>query len=105
MPEIGLQRAGILAVIRQLVPTGVLQHVRMRLDAKIGHQRGALNHPRKAGRGERRPPLRHEDEGRLRRVALQLAERAQLVAPDRMGGSAASLGRQAWKFARGSGAR
>ena len=36
MPEIGLDRAGIDAIVRQLKPTGVPQHVRVKLHIEAG---------------------------------------------------------------------
>jgi hypothetical protein len=36
LAEVGLQRAGINAVIRQLVAAGVTEHVGVSLDAEIG---------------------------------------------------------------------
>src|SRR6516165_2598369 len=62
------------------------------LELEPGGLSSALHHPRKAGRGERRAALRGEHEGRLRfLLALQLAQRPQLVAADGMRGWRALL--------------
>jgi hypothetical protein len=43
--QIGLQRAGIVAVVRELVATGVSKHMGMGFDAKIGRRRSPLDLP------------------------------------------------------------
>jgi hypothetical protein len=55
--QIGLQRAGIVAVVRQLVATGVSKHMGMGFDAKIGRRRSPLDHPREAWCCQRRAAL------------------------------------------------
>jgi hypothetical protein len=45
--------------------------------ALAGTGRGALHHPGEAGRGERRPALADEDEGRRRALALEPAQIGQ----------------------------
>ena len=55
--------------------------MRVRLEGELGGRRGALDHAGEAGGGERRAPLRREDERRLRLLlALKLPERPQFVA-------------------------
>ena len=36
VPEIGLQRSGVMAVIGELITAGMPQHVRMRLKGELG---------------------------------------------------------------------
>jgi len=62
--EVGLQRAGIDAVIRQLVAAGVTEHVGVTLDAEIGCDRRPLDHAGETGRRQRRATFRHEYEWR-----------------------------------------
>jgi hypothetical protein len=41
MPQVSLQRPRIDAVIRELVATGVAQHVGVRLNAELGRRRSS----------------------------------------------------------------
>ena len=50
MPEIGLDRARVVAVIGELVAAGMAQHVGVRLDAQIGDSGCPLDHAGEAGR-------------------------------------------------------
>ena len=50
MPEIGLDRARIMAVVGELVAAGMAEHVGVRLDAQIGRDGCPLDHAAKAGR-------------------------------------------------------
>jgi hypothetical protein len=50
MPEIGLDRPRIVAVVGEFVAAGVAQHVGMRLDARIGRGGCPLDHAGEAGR-------------------------------------------------------
>jgi hypothetical protein len=43
MPEIGLQRSGVMTVVGELVTATVAQHVRMRLEGKPGLSARALD--------------------------------------------------------------
>jgi hypothetical protein len=72
----------------------VPEHVRVRLDLKTGAGRGALDHPGEAGRSERRAALADEDEGRGRALALEPAQRSQLVALDRVSARRVVLARR-----------
>ena len=76
MPQLGLERPRIDAVIRKFVAAGVAQHVGVRLDAQIGRNRRPLDHAREARRRERRTALRNEYEGRLGAFPLVLAQLA-----------------------------
>src|SRR5262249_31351136 len=44
VPQVGLDRAGIHAIIRQLVAAGVAQHVRMDLHIEASSTSGAIDH-------------------------------------------------------------
>jgi hypothetical protein len=44
VPQVGLQRPRIDAVICELIAAGVAQHVSVRLDAEISYGRGAFDH-------------------------------------------------------------
>ena len=84
--EVSLQRAGIFAVIRELKTAGVSQHMGVRLDAEIGHDRRPLDHAGKAGRRQRRTAFRHEHERRLFALPFMFAERPHFPAGQRMCG-------------------
>ena len=62
VPEIGLQRTGIDAVIGELEAAGVPQHVRMHRETEIGGNPKPRDHLAKPRGRERRPPLRRENE-------------------------------------------
>ena len=53
MPEVSLQRPGVDAISGQLVTASVSEHVRMRLDAKIGGNASAFHHAAESRRCER----------------------------------------------------
>ena len=55
--KISLQRSGVVTTIRQRIAARMSKHVRMRLEAKLRLDPCSLNHPSKAGRGERRSTL------------------------------------------------
>ena len=57
VPEIGLQSARVVPLVSQGEPTGVPQHVRVSLEAEPSGDTSALDHARKAGRGEGRATL------------------------------------------------
>ena len=81
VPKIGLQRSGVMAVIRQLVATGMPEHVRMRLKGELGLDPSALNHAREPSRAKRRAALGGERECRFRLLlALKSAQSAQFIA-------------------------
>ena len=48
VPEVGLQGSRIDAVVGQLEPAGMTQHVRVRLDPQVGGNPGTLDHAVKA---------------------------------------------------------
>jgi len=63
VPEVSLQRPRVVSLVRERKATGVPQHVRMGLEAKLGLDARTLHHPGKASRSERRAALRREYEG------------------------------------------
>jgi hypothetical protein len=82
--EISLECAGVMALIRQREPAGVAKHVRVRLYAKVRALGGPLDHPGKAGRGERCAALRDKHEPRRRFLAVESAQSPQFVSSYRM---------------------
>src|SRR5271169_4231194 len=62
MAQVGLQGAGIMALVGQRETAGVPKHVRVCLELEARSRTSALYKPRKACRGEGRAPLRREDE-------------------------------------------
>ena len=94
VPQPALDRPGVVPFVRKCVSAGVAQHVRVRLDLKVGAGRGALDHPCEARRGERRAALADEDKGRRRALALQPPESPHFVALDRVRARRAILTRR-----------
>ena len=70
MPEIGLDRAGIDALGRQLKSAGVPQHVRVDLHIEASGLTGSLQHRLEAAFRKWRPALTDEDEWRFGLLAL-----------------------------------
>ena len=50
MPEIGLDRTRVVAIVGELVAAGMAEHVGVRLDAQIGRDGCPLDHAGEAGR-------------------------------------------------------
>lgn len=75
MAEVGLQRAGIDAIVCQLIAAGMSQHMDVRLDAEIGRDGRPLDHAGKPGRRQRGAAFRHEHEWRLLAFAVMFAQR------------------------------
>jgi hypothetical protein len=82
--HVHLDRPGVVAVVAQLVAAAVPEHVRMHGEGEAGRLAQAGQHLEEAGRRDRRPPFAEEDERGVERLAAELAQGAQLVAPDRM---------------------
>jgi len=59
--EISLQRARVVSLVSQRVPTGVPQHVRVRLKGELGLPARPFDHAGEASRTKRRPPVRTEN--------------------------------------------
>ena len=70
MPEIGLDRPGIDALIGQLKTAGVPQHVRVKLHIEARGLTGPLDQRLKTALRKRRPALADEDERRFGLLAL-----------------------------------
>ena len=70
MPEIGLDRAGIDALVRQLKSAGMPEHVRVKLHVEAGSLTSALYHRLEAALRKWRPALTDEDEWRFGLLAL-----------------------------------
>ena len=62
VPEVGLQRPRIVALVGQREATGVPQLVRVHLQADASRLASALQKPGKPGCGERRAAFAGEDE-------------------------------------------
>jgi len=62
VPQVGLQAAGIDALVRKREATGVPQHVGMDRETKAGHDAESGDQFAKAGGGERRAAFRRENE-------------------------------------------
>jgi hypothetical protein len=78
--QVGLQCARIVAVIRELVTTGVAKHVRMSLDSQPSDNRRPLDHAGEAGRRKRCSALRDEHKRRLRALPLMTPQGPELAA-------------------------
>ena len=90
--EIGLQGPRVVPLVRQRIAAGMPQHVRVRLEAKLGLSPGPLDHAGEPGGAEGRAALRREYEWRLGLLlALEPPQGAQLVAEDGMGAGSALL--------------
>ena len=90
MTQIGLQCSRIQALVCQGVTAGMPKHVRMDLKADLGFLAGAGEQLGKARRGERTAAFGGKDEGR-RRSALELSQRPQFIAQERMRGCGCTL--------------
>jgi len=84
MAEVGLQRSGIDAIVGELEPAGVPQHVRVSLDLKAPCIGCPLKHSGKACCREWRPALRDKHEWGSRGFPLELPKGAHLKAGQRM---------------------
>jgi hypothetical protein len=75
-----LQRAGIDAVVGELEPTGVAQHVRMNWEEKFGQFPGPADHFEEPSPGYRSTAFGVEDEAALQILPPQLAQCSDLLA-------------------------
>jgi hypothetical protein len=66
MPEIGLKRASIVPFVCERLAAGVAEHVRMRLERKLGDPACSLGHAREVSCRERCAALRGEYQRGLR---------------------------------------
>jgi hypothetical protein len=65
----------VVARVGESVAAGVTKHMRVRFELQAGAGSGAVDHPGETGRGE----------GRGRALALESAQRSQLITLDRVG--------------------
>ena len=85
MTEVSLKRSGIVSLVGERVAAGVPEHVRVRLEAKLGPGARALNHAGETSRREWSTAFRGEHERRFGLLfALKPPQGAQLVPEDRM---------------------
>jgi hypothetical protein len=84
VPEVLLDRASVVPLVRKLVAGRVSEHVRMDGEGEFRELAGTRNQLPGRRRRHRSAALRDEQVGRFRVVAAQLAERAELGAADRM---------------------
>src|SRR5262249_2355907 len=74
--EIGLDGASVVAVVGELEPAGMAQHVGMHEESKFRSHPRPRNHALISGYGQRRATLRDEDVGGRCGFAQELAQRA-----------------------------
>ena len=86
VPEILLDRARVVALVRKLVSGGVPEHVRMDGEGEIRELAGARDQLPGRRRRHRSAALGHEQIRRLRILAPQLAESSKLGPADRVRG-------------------
>jgi hypothetical protein len=55
MPEVGLDRPRVVAVVGELIAAGVAEHVGVNFDTEASLEARALDHAREAGGTQRRP--------------------------------------------------
>ena len=87
-----LESARIVSLVRERVAAGVPEHVRMRLEAQLGHRACAFDHASEASRREWRAALRREHERRLGILfTLKPPQGTQFVPHNRMSAGSALL--------------
>ena len=92
MAEVCLQGPRIVSLVRESIAAGVPEHVRVRLEGKLGLDPGSLDHAGKPGGAEGGAALRGEHEGRLRLpLALKPPQRPQFIPKDWVGTRCALL--------------
>src|ERR1700687_1773432 len=89
MAEPSLDCPGIVAPVCEGVAAGMSEHMGVHFELDPGGRGGTLKHAGEAGGRKRRSSLADEDEGRGRAFASESAQRAKLVAVDRMGACSA----------------
>src|SRR5262249_14254780 len=85
VPEVVLDRPGVLTIVGQFEAGGMPQHVGMHGEVEAGHRPGPGHDLPERGVRQQTLPLGHEDIGRLRVLPRQLPQRADLRAAKRMG--------------------
>src|SRR5262245_9000813 len=81
MPKVVGQRSCVVAIVGQLVPRRMPQHVWVHWKRKARSPSGPLDHAQEPSRGDRCPSLSHEDVGAR---PLQRPQRPQLGTTKRM---------------------
>ena len=92
MAEIGLDSASVVAVVDELEPAGVPQHVRMHEEGEFRSHARPSNHSLITGYGQRRVTLRDEDVWGHWSFAQELAQRAAFPRRYRMHAGISALG-------------
>jgi hypothetical protein len=75
MPEIGLDRTGVVAIVGELVAAGMTEHAGVRLDAQIGHVGCPLDQAGKPG-ADSGPAFRDKHEWGMCTFPLMTSELA-----------------------------
>ena len=101
MTQVVLDRARVLAVIGELVATGMPQHVAVHEEREAGRLSCPCDHALIAGHAERRQALGNEHVGASRCFAFQPAQRPQLAPSNRMHTGSPALGAAYVKLAGG----
>src|SRR5262245_7042127 len=84
VPEVMLQGSRVVAIVGELEPTGMAQHVWMHREWHLGGLTDALDEPVEADGTDWPTALGNEHVGIFRVITAQLAERSRLVTADRM---------------------
>jgi len=79
MPEVGLNRTGIVTCIGELEAASMPKHVRVNLQLESCGFTSSRYHPGKPGRSERRSPFAHEYKLAISPVSLQPAKYAHFA--------------------------
>ena len=61
MPEVMRQAPGVVAIVGELVPRRMTEHVRVDLKRQLGSNAGPLDHPEKPSSGHWCPGFSHKD--------------------------------------------
>ena len=90
--EVGLQSAGVVALVGQGIAASMPKHVRVRLERQLGLPARPLDHAGEPSCAERCPAFRREHKRRLRFLLAQKPpQRPQFIPEDRMGAGRAFL--------------
>src|SRR5262249_61207915 len=84
VPEVMLQRPRVVAIVGELEPTSMAQHVRVDWEWHLGGLADALDEPVEANRTDWPAALGNEDVSLFRALAAQLTESPHLVTADGM---------------------
>jgi hypothetical protein len=84
VPEVLLNRSSVVSLVRELVASGVPEHVRMDREGEFRELAGARNELARRRRRHRSAALGDEQVGRFRVVAAELAQRPEFGPADRV---------------------